>query len=88
MRLRTKLLLFAVVIALIPIAVAGRTLIRITEGELKTFTNQEVVLTSEQLAGEIAQQVVDAIAPKYCKVTLRQQVRGGLQLTAVAEVGG
>lgn len=42
---------------------------------------------AEQLAGEIAQQVVAAIAPKYCKVTLRQQVRGGLQLTAVAEVG-
>ena len=43
---------------------------------------------AEQLAGEIAQQVMNTIAPKYCKVTLRQQVRGGLQLTAVAEVGG
>ena len=42
---------------------------------------------AEHLAGEIAQQVVDAIAPRHCKVTLRQQVRGGWQLTAAAEIG-
>jgi signal transduction histidine kinase len=72
MRLRTKLLLFAVVIALIPIAVAGRTLIRITEGELKTFTNQEVVLTSEQLAGEIDNLIGDSWIPAL--VVLRDSV--------------
>jgi signal transduction histidine kinase len=72
MRLRTKLLLFAVVIALIPIAVAGRTLIRITEGELKTFANQEVVLTSEQLAGEIDNLVGDSWIPAL--VVLRDSV--------------
>jgi signal transduction histidine kinase len=72
MRLRTKLLLFAVVIALIPIAVAGRTLIRITEGELKTFANQEVVLTSEQLAGEIDNLIGDSWVPAL--VVLRDSV--------------
>ena len=40
LRLRTKLILFAVVIALIPIAIAGRTLIRITEGERRPGANQ------------------------------------------------
>jgi signal transduction histidine kinase len=63
LRLRTKLILFAVVIALIPIGIAGRTLIGITEGELKTFTNQEVVLTAEQLAGEIDNLVGNAWLP-------------------------
>lgn len=63
LRLRNKLLLFSLLLALIPIGVAGRTLIRITQDELKTFTNAEVVLTAEQIAGEIDTRLGDGWAP-------------------------
>lgn len=42
---------------------------------------------AEALASQMAQAVVDAIEPHYCKVTLNQNIRGGLTLTAVAEIG-
>lgn len=61
--LRNKLLLFAVVLALIPIAIAGRTLIQITQGELKSLANQEAVLTAEQIAREIDGLVADSWLP-------------------------
>jgi signal transduction histidine kinase len=51
--LRNKLLLFSVILALIPIGIAGGTLISITRDELKSFANDEVVLTAEQIAREI-----------------------------------
>jgi 7-cyano-7-deazaguanine reductase len=41
---------------------------------------------AEALASQMAEQIVAAIDPKRCKVTLHQNVRGGLQLTAVAEI--
>jgi signal transduction histidine kinase len=63
LKLRNKLLLFSLLLALIPIGVAGRTLIRITQAELKTFTNEEIVLTAEQLAREIDGLVEDAWLP-------------------------
>jgi len=53
LRLRNKLLLFSLILALIPIGIAGLTLISITRGELKSFANDEVVLTAEQLAQEL-----------------------------------
>ena len=34
----------------------------------------------------IAQDLFAALQPYYCKVTLRQNARGGLQMTAVAEI--
>ena len=42
---------------------------------------------AETLAGQMAQDIVDAIAPHYCCVVLRQNIRGGLALTAKAEIG-
>lgn len=40
----------------------------------------------EGLASVIAQDIFDALQPTFCQVTLRQNVRGGLQMTAVAEL--
>ena len=51
--LRQKLLLFAVVIAILPLVVAGRTLIRIAQDELKSSANDQLVVTSQQLVEEI-----------------------------------
>lgn len=42
---------------------------------------------AEALAAQMAQDIVAAIAPHYCRVVLRQNIRGGLQLTAKAEIG-
>jgi adenylate cyclase len=44
--LRQKLLLFAVVIAILPLVVAGRTLIRIAQDELKSSANDQLVVTA------------------------------------------
>jgi adenylate cyclase len=51
--LRQKLLLFAVAIAILPLIVAGRTMIRIAQDELKSSANEQLVVTSEQLVQEI-----------------------------------
>jgi adenylate cyclase len=51
--LRQKLLLFAVVIAILPLIVAGRTLIRIAQDELKSSANDQLVVTAQQLVKEI-----------------------------------
>lgn len=51
--LRKKLLLFAVIIAIVPLLVAGRTIIRIAEDELKSSVNEQLLATAEQLAHEI-----------------------------------
>ena len=51
--LRQKLLLFAVAIAILPLIVAGRTMIRIAQDELKSSANEQLVATSQQLVKEI-----------------------------------
>lgn len=51
---------------------------------LWTFRQEQIF--GEGLASTIAKDIVVAVAPHYCKVTLTQSVRGGLQLTAVAEI--
>lgn len=40
---------------------------------------------AETLAGEIAEDIFNAIEPHWVKVTLIQGIRGGMQLSAVAE---
>ncbi|MGZ8980481.1 MAG: hypothetical protein ACXW2D_06990 [Burkholderiaceae bacterium] len=44
--LRKKLLLFTIVIAIVPLLVAGRTMIRIAEDELKSSVNEQLVTTA------------------------------------------
>jgi adenylate cyclase len=51
--LRNKLLLFAIVIAIVPLLVAGRAMIRIAGDELKSSVNEQLVSTAEELAHEI-----------------------------------
>jgi adenylate cyclase len=51
--LRNKLIFFSVILALIPLGIAGRTLITITEAELKSSVNQELSIVANNLAEEI-----------------------------------
>ncbi len=53
LNLRTKLLLFAIVIAIVPLLVAGRTMIRIAQDELKSSANDQLINTAQQLGAEI-----------------------------------
>lgn len=55
--------------------------------KLYLWSFREEHLFGEKLASTIAQDIVNALRPRYCKVTLTQNVRGGMQLTAVAEIG-
>lgn len=51
--LRKKLLLFAIAIAIVPLVVAGRTMIRIAQDELKSSANEQLVVTSSEIVREI-----------------------------------
>lgn len=54
--------------------------------KLYLWTFREAPIFGEALASTIAQDLCSALQPRHCKVTLRQSVRGGLQMTAVAEI--
>jgi len=58
--LRNKLLFFSVILALIPLGIAGRTLITITENELKSSVNEELSTVAQNLAKEIDELYRDA----------------------------
>jgi signal transduction histidine kinase len=51
--LRYKLLLYSVVLAVVPLGLAGTRMIRITQDELKSSANEEISVTAEQTAREI-----------------------------------
>jgi 7-cyano-7-deazaguanine reductase len=51
---------------------------------LWTFRDERIF--GEGLASTIARDIFDALQPNYCRVILEQSIRGGLQMTAVAEV--
>ncbi|WP_421724759.1 adenylate/guanylate cyclase domain-containing protein [Bauldia sp.] len=53
LNLRNKLLLFAVVIAVIPLLIAGQSLIRIARDEMKSSANDQLVTTAGQITDEI-----------------------------------
>lgn len=53
--------------------------------KLYLWTFREERIFGEGLAHTIAQDLFAQLAPFYCKVTLIQNIRGGLQMTAVAE---
>ncbi len=50
---RNKLILFAVVVAIIPLAISGINMIGSTKDELKSSTNYELILTAGQLAQDV-----------------------------------
>lgn len=51
--LRKKLLFFSVILTLIPLGIAGRSVIRITRDEVKSFVNGELIVTADQLSRDI-----------------------------------
>ena len=51
--LRQKLLLFSVLIAILPLLIAGQTLIRIARDELKSSANDQLTQTARQITAEI-----------------------------------
>jgi len=53
--------------------------------KLYLWTFREAHIFGEGLASEIVRHIDNTINPIWCKVTLTQNVRGGLQLTTVAE---
>ncbi len=53
--------------------------------KLYLWSFREEAKFAEALAGEIADNIYDAIQPHWCKITLIQNIRGGMQLSVVAE---
>ena len=53
MTLRTKLILFSVILALIPVAIAGWNMIKITRDEVKSTANNELSSVAEGVANDI-----------------------------------
>jgi 7-cyano-7-deazaguanine reductase len=53
--------------------------------KLYFWSFRDEALMAERLASVIVADITHAIAPRWVKVEVRQNVRGGLQLTAVAE---
>jgi adenylate cyclase len=51
--LRNKLLLYSVVLAIVPLAIAGRSMIQMSRDELKSTANDEIARTAESLVREI-----------------------------------
>ncbi len=51
--LRKKLLFFSVILTLIPLGIAGRSVILITRDEVKSFVNGELIVTADQFVREI-----------------------------------
>ena len=53
--------------------------------KLYLWTFREAHIFGEGLAHQIVEDVMAAIRPQWCKVTLTQNIRGGLRLTATAQ---
>jgi 7-cyano-7-deazaguanine reductase len=55
--------------------------------KLYLWSFREERIFGEGLASTIAADITEALEPYFCRVTLIQNIRGGMQLTAVAEIG-
>jgi 7-cyano-7-deazaguanine reductase len=53
--------------------------------KLYLWSFRDEAIFAEGLANKIADDIFEAIRPFWCKITLAQNIRGGLQLTVVAE---
>ncbi|HEX2934594.1 MAG TPA: preQ(1) synthase [Bacteroidales bacterium] len=53
--------------------------------KLYLWSFREEAIFAEGLANTIAEDIYKAIKPVWCKVTLVQNIRGGMQLSVVAE---
>lgn len=85
--LRKKLLLFAILLALIPLGIAGRTMITISQDELRSAANDEISITAEQFAQTIDEFRSDAwIGPLEL---VRNAIANGemVGLSAIEDIG-
>ena len=55
--------------------------------KLYLWSFREERMFGEGLASQMASDIQQATQASYCRVTLTQNIRGGLQLEAIAEVG-
>jgi 7-cyano-7-deazaguanine reductase len=53
--------------------------------KLYLWSFREEAVFAEGLANTIANDIFEAIRPRWCRITLTQNVRGGMQLSVVAE---
>lgn len=53
--------------------------------KLYLWSFREEAIFAEGLAHTIVNDIFDAIQPRWCKITLTQNIRGGMQLSVVAE---
>jgi 7-cyano-7-deazaguanine reductase len=53
--------------------------------KLYLWSFREEAIFAEGLASKISEDVFNTIKPNWCKVSILQNIRGGIQLTAVAE---
>jgi 7-cyano-7-deazaguanine reductase len=53
--------------------------------KLYLWSFRDEAIFAEGLANKITDDIFEAISPFWCKITLAQNIRGGLQLTVVAE---
>ncbi|MCC6984235.1 MAG: HAMP domain-containing protein [Bauldia sp.] len=60
--LRTKLLVFSIIIAIIPLLIAGQSLIRIAQDEMKSAANDQLINAVDRVTGEINNLVENAWA--------------------------
>jgi 7-cyano-7-deazaguanine reductase len=53
--------------------------------KLYLWSYREEAIFAEGLASKISEDIFLAIKPLWCKVSILQNIRGGIQLTAIAE---
>lgn len=53
--------------------------------KLYLWSFREEAIFAEGLANTIATDIYEAIKPHWCRITLTQNIRGGMQLSVVAE---
>jgi 7-cyano-7-deazaguanine reductase len=53
--------------------------------KLYLWSFREEAIFAEGLANTIANDIFEAIKPHWCRITLTQNIRGGMQLSVVAE---
>ena len=53
--------------------------------KLYLWSFRDEAIFAEGLANIIAEEIYNAILPNWCKITLNQNIRGGIQLSVIAE---
>ncbi len=87
--LRYKLLLYSVILAIVPLALAGRTMTRITQDELKSSVNGVIGTTVEQIATDMDDMFLDTwLAPLQLVASgIDNELLGGDEKLAFVQAG-